>query len=122
MYIQNGISIKPMPLFYPLQEEEEKGIEVGACKLVPARYDFFVNGTEVQLTRTEFKIMALLMRRPGMIFTREQIVETAWMTSSKISDKTVNMHIGYIRKKIRPRNDGVDPIETVRDIGYKFQA
>ncbi|MCX0246478.1 response regulator transcription factor [Streptomyces drozdowiczii] len=75
-----------------------------------------VDGTEVQLTRKEFDLLALLAQRPGVVFRREQIISEVWRTSWEGTGRTLEVHVASLRSKLRlPAL-----IETVRGVGYRL--
>jgi two-component system alkaline phosphatase synthesis response regulator PhoP len=73
------------------------------------------NGVELQLPRKEFELLALLMSKPNMVFTREIILERVWGSDIVVGDRTIDVHIRKLRGKI-----GDEKITTVKGIGYKF--
>ncbi|MFJ9679650.1 response regulator transcription factor [Streptomyces sp. NPDC101194] len=77
-----------------------------------------VDGCEVQLTRKEFDLLALLAQRPGVVFRREQIISEVWRTSWEGTGRTLEVHVASLRSKLRlPAL-----IETVRGVGYRLVA
>ncbi|MFD4034956.1 response regulator transcription factor [Streptomyces sp. NBC_01102] len=77
-----------------------------------------VDGQEVQLTRKEFDLLALLAQRPGVVFRREQIISEVWRTSWEGTGRTLEVHVASLRSKLRlPAL-----IETVRGVGYRLVA
>ncbi|MCX5400189.1 response regulator transcription factor [Streptomyces sp. NBC_00102] len=75
-----------------------------------------VDGTEVQLTRKEFDLLALLAQRPGVVFRREQIISEVWQTSWEGTGRTLEVHVASLRAKL-----GLPAfIETVRGVGYRL--
>ncbi|GGY93507.1 DNA-binding response regulator [Streptomyces nitrosporeus] len=75
-----------------------------------------VDGQEVQLTRKEFDLLALLAQRPGVVFRREQIISEVWRTSWEGTGRTLEVHVASLRSKLRlPAL-----IETVRGVGYRL--
>ncbi|MEV3991259.1 response regulator transcription factor [Streptomyces sp. NPDC049837] len=77
-----------------------------------------VAGTEVQLTRKEFDLLALLAQRPGVVFRREQIISEVWRTSWEGTGRTLEVHVASLRAKLRMPA----LIETVRGVGYRLVA
>ncbi|MFJ8077459.1 response regulator transcription factor [Streptomyces sp. NPDC096176] len=77
-----------------------------------------VDGTEVQLTRKEFDLLALLAQRPGVVFRREQIISEVWRTSWEGTGRTLEVHVASLRSKLRMPA----LIETVRGVGYRLVA
>lgn len=77
------------------------------------------NGRELHLGPTEFKLLEFLMQSPGRVFSREQLLNSVWGHDVYIDERTVDVHVGRLRKAIyRPRSP--DPIRTVRGAGYSF--
>jgi two-component system phosphate regulon response regulator PhoB len=76
-------------------------------------------GRELHLGPTEFKLLEFLMQSPGRVFSREQLLDGVWGHDVYIDERTVDVHVGRLRKAInRPRKP--DPIRTVRGSGYSF--
>jgi two-component system, OmpR family, phosphate regulon response regulator PhoB len=76
-------------------------------------------GRELHLGPTEFKLLEFLMQSPGRVFSREQLLDGVWGHDVYIDERTVDVHVGRLRKAInRPRKP--DPIRTVRGAGYSF--
>ncbi|HWV42911.1 phosphate regulon transcriptional regulator PhoB [Pseudorhodoplanes sp.] len=74
-------------------------------------------GRDVELGPTEFRLLEFLMERPGRVFTREQLLDGVWGNEVYIDERTVDVHVGRLRKALnRGRDD--DPIRTVRGSGY----
>ncbi len=77
-----------------------------------------LEGRALDVSRTEFELLALLASQPGRVFTREQILDGAWRDGGCVTDRTVDAHIKSLRKKI----GHAELIETVRGVGYRFKA
>jgi two-component system phosphate regulon response regulator PhoB len=76
-------------------------------------------GKELHLGPTEFRLLEFLMQSPGRVFTREQLLDGVWGNDVYIDERTVDVHVGRLRKAInRPLSP--DPIRTVRGAGYAF--
>ena len=71
----------------------------------------------INLTKTEFDLLEMLMQKPGQVFTREQIYEEIWGYEFETSSKSLDVYIGYLRRKTE---DGGGPrlVWTVRGVGY----
>jgi len=87
---------------------------VGEVRLDPAQRRVFVGDDEVELTATEFDLLAYLMRRPGQVFGREQLISDVWGYSAAGGVRTVDVHIAQVRFKL----GDASPIRTVRGVGY----
>jgi DNA-binding response OmpR family regulator len=103
-------------------EEPEPTIEAGPVTLDIARHEAVVGGERVDLTATEFKILALLAAHPGRVYTKAQIYESVWGEDFGGDYSTVQVHITRLRKKIEA--DPAEPvlIGTVWGIGYRFES
>jgi two-component system phosphate regulon response regulator PhoB len=84
----------------------------------PGRHEVLVQSIPVPLTPTEFRILHLLVQRPGWVFTRNQIIEAAQGDEASVTVRTVDVHIVALRRKLGACGDA---IETIRGIGYRFQ-
>jgi DNA-binding response OmpR family regulator len=87
---------------------------VGDVRMDPAERRVFVEENEVELTATEFDLLGYLMRRPGQVFSREQLISEVWGYSPAGSVRTVDVHIAQVRVKL----GDASPIRTVRGVGY----
>jgi two-component system phosphate regulon response regulator PhoB len=74
---------------------------------------------EVRLGPTAFRLLECLLERPGRVFTRAQLLDCVWGQSLEIDDRTVDVHIGRLRRALS-RGRERDPICTVRGVGYSF--
>ncbi len=75
------------------------------------------SGRVVDLGPTEYRLLEFLMERPGRVFSREQLLDGVWGSDIYIDERTVDVHVGRLRKAIN-RGDAADPIRTVRGSGY----
>ena len=78
-----------------------------------------IEGRELNLTATEYKLLVLLLERRGRVQTRPQLLETVWDAQPDIQTRTVDMHVQRLRTKLEEMGD---MIETVRGFGYRFKA
>lgn len=74
---------------------------------------------DVNLSPTEFRLLEQLMRNPGRVYTRTQLLDTVWGRDVEVDERTVDVHIGRLRKSLS-RGREQDPIRTVRAAGYAF--
>ncbi|HZT38740.1 MAG TPA: response regulator transcription factor [Bryobacteraceae bacterium] len=79
-----------------------------------------LNGEEISLTATEFRLLEFLMARPGVVFSREQLLDSVWGHDRAVTDRTVDVYILRLRQKIEA--DAANPayIRSVRGFGYSF--
>jgi len=101
-------------------DEDTSGgiIKIHDLIMDPGRREVKLKGRPVSLTLSEFNILATLAKRPGMVFTRYQIVDSLHGGDYVVSDRAVDVQITYLRKKL---GDCKDYIETVRGVGYRFK-
>lgn len=90
------------------------GLQVGRVRLEPNQRRVYADDREVLLTATEFDLLACLMRRPGRVFSREQLLSDVWGYSSVAGARTVDVHVAQVRAKLAEAS----PIRTVRGVGY----
>lgn len=99
--------------------ELDETLTFGAWALSGSQRRFESNGVLVRLTRTEFDIVATLMRHPRKVFTKRELYEAAWHEEALVEEKAINTHISNIRSKLK--ETGTDHyIETVWGIGFKL--
>jgi DNA-binding response OmpR family regulator len=93
----------------------------GGLALDPARRRVTVDGEDVQLTPLEFEILHTLALDPGVVFTREQLMDRVWGYRDYAGGRVVDSHVARIRRKIR--EDGNEPrfVRTVHGVGYAFR-
>jgi len=89
-------------------------LRVGAVRLDPGGRRVVAGDAEVALTATEFDLLAHLMRRPGRVFSREQLLSDVWGYASAGGTRTVDVHIAQVRAKL----GDASPVRTVRGVGY----
>lgn len=94
----------------------EPVLSLGPVTVELATRQVSVDGDRVSLTRKEFDLLALLGRRPGVVFRREQIISDVWQTSWEGTGRTLEVHIASLRAKLRHP----ELVETVRGVGYRL--
>jgi two-component system phosphate regulon response regulator PhoB len=97
---------------------ETATIKIHDLTINPARHEVLVKNKPVELTLTEFNILQTLARRPGLVFTRYQIVDSIHGSDYLVTDRAVDVQIVSLRKKLGACGKY---IETVRGIGYRFR-
>mgnify|MGYP006289421957 CR=1 FL=1 len=98
--------------------DESDVISAGELTIHPGRHEVTCGDREVDLTPTEFDVLHTLARRPGWVFTRYQIVDAVKGENYPVTDRSVDVHVAGLRKKL---GDCGDYIETVRGVGYRFK-
>jgi two-component system phosphate regulon response regulator PhoB len=107
--LRRGLKDKP---------EEKEALKIHEITIHPGRHDVLVNEKPVQLTFTEFGILNFLVRRPGWVFTRNQIVDAVRGDDYYVTDRSVDVQIVGLRKKLGKAGKH---IETVRGVGYRIK-
>ena len=94
-------------------------IEVGTLRIDPRRREVLVGERVVELRAREFDLLAALARDPGVVLSREDLLEDVWGTDFPGETRTVDVHVSELRRKL---GDGGPAIESVRGIGYRLIA
>lgn len=105
---------------HPVPAAGEAGVRAAGIRLDPESFRAFASGAELALTVTEFRILEVFVRRPGRVFTRDELVERAYPGPHHVSDRTLDSHIRRIRQKLREH--GLDPIHTVHGLGFRLET
>ena len=100
-------------------EREPDDLQIGRLRLSPATHRSSWAGQDVVLTATEFRLLEVLMQRPGRVFSRDELCELAYPDSRHVSGRTLDSHIRRIRAKFRAH--GIDPVDTVHGVGYRLR-
>lgn len=96
-------------------------LAAGPLRLDERRFTAAWDATPVRLTVTEFRILASLVRQPGFVRTREQLLAEAFPQDAYMGDRTVDCHIKRIRRKLAAAAPGFDAIETLYGLGYRWR-
>jgi two-component system OmpR family response regulator len=100
-------------------QERPTVLQVGGLRLDPARHSVTRDDVEVSLSPKEFALLEMLMRKPGQVLTRTELLEHVWDFAYDGTSNVIDVYIRYLRGKI-DRPFGCDSIETVRGIGYRL--
>jgi two-component system, OmpR family, alkaline phosphatase synthesis response regulator PhoP len=98
--------------------DETARIKIRELTIDPARHEVTVSGKTVVLTASEFRILHFLSRRPGWVFSRDQIISAVKGDDYPVTDRSVDVQIAGLRKKLGRAGN---LIETVRGVGYRFK-
>lgn len=93
-------------------------IECRGVQIDRHRHRASVNGEELSLTPTEFRLLESLLRHPGRAFTRHELMDAAMGADAVVLERTIDVHIKSLRRKL---GEAADFIETVRGVGYRFR-
>ena len=100
---------------------DDEVIEVAGIRLDPAAHTVSINGRDIDLWSTEFRLLQFLITHPGRVYTRARLLDDVWGDHVFVEERTVDVHIRRLRLALAP--SGHDSrIETVRGIGYRFVA
>jgi two-component system phosphate regulon response regulator PhoB len=98
------------------QDPDRHRVQSGEVVVDPDRHEVLVEGEPVRFTRTELRLLHVLLRRPGRVYTREQLVERVMGDNAWVTDRTIDVHVRAIRRKL---GSHADAIETIRGVGYR---
>lgn len=101
------------------QPAATKVLKAGELELDRARRQVHLGKDEVSLTATEFRLLEFLMSRPGVVFSREQLLDAVWGHDRAVTDRTVDVYILRLRQKIESAGNE-SFIRSVRGFGYSF--
>ena len=87
-----------------------------------AAHKLFRNGKEVDLTAKEFRLLAYFLSRRGCALTRQDILNAVWGNSVMVTPRSIDRCVATLRAKIEPARRSPEYIQTIRDIGYRFEA
>ncbi len=111
---------RPLSLTEQADEPPGEAIERGRLHMDPARHHVTWDGQPVSLTVTEFLLLEALAARPGVIKSRNQLMDAAYPDDVFVDDRTVDSHIKRMRRKFRSVDDQFSAIETLYGAGYSF--
>jgi two-component system phosphate regulon response regulator PhoB len=124
-YVTKPFSVKVLlQRIKALQRRNETGGEAGdvidhlGVRIDRVRHRAGVDGQDLDLTPTEFRLLECLLRQPGRAFSRPQLMDVAIGEGAIVLERTIDVHIKTLRKKL---GDKQDYIETVRGVGYRFR-
>ncbi len=101
--------------------EAARILERGSLRLDPERHTCHWTNKPVTLTVTEFLILQALATRPGVVKTRDALMDAAYDDQVYVDDRTIDSHIKRLRKKFKQVDDDFDVIETLYGVGYRFK-
>ncbi|MBY0503680.1 MAG: response regulator transcription factor [Bryobacteraceae bacterium] len=102
------------------QGAPQRTLKAGALEVDRESLRVKLNDTALQLTATEFKLLEFLMTRPGIVFSREQLLDSVWGHDRAVTDRTVDVYILRLRQKIEDDPAAPTFIRSVRGFGYSF--
>ena len=99
--------------------EPSSSLIFGSLEIHPGRHLVSIDGQQIPLTPTEFRILRFLARHPGWVYTRDQMIDATHGENYFVTDRAIDVQIVGLRKKL---GESGNLIETVRGIGYRFQG
>lgn len=105
---------------FRVQTQPVRTLKSGGLELDRTSCRVTLNGSPVALTATEFRLLEFLMSRPGVVFSREQLLDAVWGQDRMVTDRTVDVYILRLRQKIEQESSESGLIRSVRGFGYSF--
>ena len=102
-------------------EPEETALRHGALSADPRTRKAAAGARDLALSRTEFNLLAVFLRSPGRVFERSQLLDAVWGSDVVVGDRTVDVHIKALRRKIEEAGGDPRALETVRGVGYRLR-
>ena len=93
----------------------------GDLSLDDTKHQCLWKGADIQLTVTEFLLVKALAARPGMVKSRDQLIDAAYGENIYVDDRTIDSHVKRVRKKFRAVDENFNQIETLYGIGYRYK-
>ena len=113
--------IARIKLQFRTQTTPARVLEAGGVQLDRGSCQARLNGTPLNLTATEFRLLEFLMSRPGVVFSREQLLNAVWGQDRAITDRAVDVYVLRLRQKIETDPTNPNLIHSVRGFGYTFE-
>lgn len=96
----------------------EEIIQLDQIRILPDKHEVYVNDEPVALTLKEYDLLRLLMSHPGMVYTRQQLLNLVWGIQYDGETRTIDVHVRTLRQKLK---DAGEHIDTVRGVGYRYR-
>ena len=94
-------------------------IQVADLKIYPEKYEVVLNSEQIQLRPKEFEVLLYLVQRPGVVVTRDDLMNIVWGFDYVGGQRTVDVHVSSLRKKLEMNQETVQ-IDSIRGLGYKL--
>lgn len=98
---------------------QDKVIQIGELKIYPEKYEVNLNGHSIPLRPKEFEVLLYLVQRPGVVITRDDLMNIVWGFDYVGGQRTVDVHVSSLRKKLEMNQESVQ-IDSIRGLGYKL--
>ncbi len=103
-------------------ERGEEPVESGNLRIDPTRYEVTVGDRRVELSPKEFDLLRFLAAHPDQVFSRQTLLDNVWGADAYVEDRTVDVHIRWLREKIETDPSQPQRLLTVRGVGYKLRG
>ncbi len=103
-------------------EPERKRVEVGDLVIDESRHIVGLAGKRIDLSPKEFSLLQLLASHPDQVFTRQQLLDRVWGLDAYVEERTIDVHVRWLREKIESDPSTPTKLLTVRGFGYKFSS
>lgn len=100
------------------KKEDNDSIKASGIEIIPKRHEVYINDKKIDLTVKEYELLKLFITHPGIVFTRDELLNLIWGTEYDGETRTVDVHIRTLRQKL---DEEQDHIETIRGVGYRFE-
>ncbi|OCT11710.1 DNA-binding response regulator [Paenibacillus pectinilyticus] len=104
-----------------MNKSNEKVIQAGELRIYPEKYEVVLNGESIPLRPKEFEVLLYLVQRPGVVVTRDDLMNIVWGFDYIGGQRTVDVHVSSLRKKLEMNQQSVQ-IDSIRGVGYKLVA
>ncbi len=111
--LRRAVALRPEPGETPI-------VSVGGVEMDVARREVRVDGRPIQLTYVEFELLRALATRPGVVQSRQRLLEALWGGAEYREPRTIDVHVRHLREKLEPDPSEPRYIQTVRGVGYRF--
>ncbi|MFC0214131.1 response regulator transcription factor [Paenibacillus chartarius] len=101
------------------QQSSDKVIEIGELHIYPEKYEVLLGGEPIPLRPKEFEVLLYLVQRPGVVVTRDDLMNIVWGFDYIGGQRTVDVHVSSLRKKLEMNQQSVQ-IDSIRGVGYKL--
>jgi DNA-binding response OmpR family regulator len=102
-------------------QDEGEVLDLGELRIEPDRREVWLNGESIQLRAKEYDLLTQLARKPGIVFSREQLLQTVWGYDFLGDSGTIDVHVRRLRAKLNDDSSNPRFIETVWGVGYRFK-
>ncbi len=106
----------------PGEQDEQAQLQIGNLTIDMARHEVTINNQPVSLSPKEFDLLTFLANHSGRVFTREILLDRVWGSEAFVEERTVDVHIRWLREKIEENASQPRRLITVRGVGYKFSG